>query len=52
MEYCELRPWGRVVFSALIQCISRDRSLCGGHCSRGRILASRSKSWPAERKCR
>ena len=30
MEYCELRPLGRVVFNALIQCISQDRSLLGG----------------------
>ena len=44
MEYWELSPWGRGVFSALIQCILQDRSLWGGQCSRGRIFASRSKS--------
>ena len=34
IEYWELRPKGRTVLSALIQCISRDRSWLGGQDSR------------------
>ena len=52
IEYWELRPKGRTVLSALIQCISRDRSWLGGQCSRGRILAWVLKLCPLELKWR
>ena len=37
IEYWELRPKGRTVLSALIQCISGDRSWLWGQCSRGSV---------------
>lgn len=52
IEYWELRPKGRTVLIALIQCISRDRSWFGGQCSRGRILVCVSKLCALELKWR
>ena len=52
IEYWELRPEGRTVLSALIQCISRDTSWFGEQCSLGKNLACVSKLCPLELKLR